>query len=248
MLSRVRQADRDLRGRIYRYLVKGAVVLVPLVVTIIVFSIVLNFIMQFLSPVTGLIGGVFGSTVPGFLTEATSIAVLIGIMILIGFLSETVPTADEFADVFHAAVEAIPGVGSVYGSFRKMSQSMMQNEGSFRDVKLIEYPDEGSYSIGFVTAGEDTPMTGKDGENLVTLFVPMAPNPFMGGFVIHLPEEKVHDVDLTVQDGIKSTITSGVSLSSRNEEAMQNELKSLEEELGDIFPQRWNRSNKGESP
>jgi hypothetical protein len=49
---------------------------------------------------------------------------------------------------------------------------------------------------------------------MVTLFMPMAPNPVMGGFVIHVERDRVIDIDLTVEEGVRSIVTSGVAIGS----------------------------------
>jgi hypothetical protein len=56
-----------------------------------------------------------------------------------------------------------------------------------------------------------------------TLFLPMAPNPVMGGYVIHVSEERVIDVDMTVQEGIRSIVTSGVAIDDADDPALSAE-------------------------
>jgi uncharacterized membrane protein len=124
--------------------------------------------------------------------------------------------------VFHDGVERIPGFGSIYTGFRQMSEVVVQSDvDSFRDVKLVEYPSEGSYTIAFVTA--DTPgnveqATGT--EDMLTLFMPMAPNPVMGGFVLHVSRDRVVDVDMTVEEGVRSIVTSGVTVSGEGQQSV----------------------------
>jgi uncharacterized membrane protein len=48
----------------------------------------------------------------------------------------------------------------------------------------------------------------------------MAPNPVMGGYVLHVAEEHVYDVDLTVEEGIQAIVTSGVATGRRSDEAL----------------------------
>jgi uncharacterized membrane protein len=45
-----------------------------------------------------------------------------------------------------------------------------------------------------------------------TLFMPMAPNPVMGGHVVFVPDRRIVDVELTVDEGIRALVTSGVAL------------------------------------
>ena len=45
-----------------------------------------------------------------------------------------------------------------------------------------------------------------------TLFVPLAPNPVMGGFLVHVSAERIHDVDITVEEAIETIVTTGISI------------------------------------
>jgi len=45
---------------------------------------------------------------------------------------------------------------------------------------------------------------------MVTIMVPLAPNPATNGYVMHMPTEKVHEVDLTVEEAFRSIATLGV--------------------------------------
>jgi uncharacterized membrane protein len=46
------------------------------------------------------------------------------------------------------------------------------------------------------------------------MFLPLAPNSVMGGFLAHIPEERILDVDMTVEEGIQSSVRA-VSPSTR---------------------------------
>ncbi len=58
------------------------------------------------------------------------------------------------------------------------------------------------------SAGED---------EMVTLMVPLATNPATNGYVMHMPAEKVHEVDLTVEEAFRSIATLGVAADSLGE-------------------------------
>jgi uncharacterized membrane protein len=45
-----------------------------------------------------------------------------------------------------------------------------------------------------------------------TLFVPLAPNPVMGGFLVHVSAEQIHEVDITVEEAIETIVTTGISI------------------------------------
>lgn len=220
-----------------RYLLRGFVVLVPAIFTILLLSVAFGFVSNAIQPLTDSLTSLLNiQNVPSFIVDVIALLALVVLMIIMGFVSALIPTAREVTDVFHAIVESIPGIGSVYSSFRKMSVTMIQGQNSFRDVKLAEYPSDNCYTIAFVTAKDNGPVSEAVGEKTTTLFIPMAPNPFMGGFVANMPEDKVHEVDMTVREGIKSVITSGVTLSVDEDSdtvTLDKELEELENAIQD---------------
>jgi hypothetical protein len=69
---------------------------------------------------------------------------------------------------------------------------------------------------------------------MVTLFMPMAPNPVMGGFVIHVSRDRVVDVDLTVEEGIRSIVTSGVAIGDEDDPELRGLTAEQMQTLGRI--------------
>lgn len=210
------QKERDdPRTVLKRSLVTGMAVALPLLVTLVVLGFVLNFVLNTLNPAVGLVSFVTGTTDPPPLTVEIVTILLFGLGIFVlGFLSEYHPGGQQINRRLDEFMESIPGIGSVYRSFNEMAELLVDSDTeSFRDVKLVEYPTEGSYVVAFKTA--ETPdviaMNTGHGE-METLFMPMAPNPVVGGFVIHVSTDRVIDVDLTVEQGLRSIVTSGVAM------------------------------------
>ena len=83
-----------------------------------------------------------------------------------------------------------------------MSQMLLDNDTQrFQAVVLVEHPTAESYTIAFVTASTPESIEqATDTADMVTLFMPMAPDPVMGGHVVHVPASRVYDVDMTVED------------------------------------------------
>jgi uncharacterized membrane protein len=212
-------------------LLTGVAVIVPLVVTLYVLRIAFDFVYGALEPLVkllqwaGLIQWVRRLDVVQFLlraeliashvqfvTELITVVILATVVVIVG-LTARVSYGETVIDYVDRFIAAIPGVGAVYNSFRRMGDVMLASEAeNFQEVKLVEFPREGTYTIGFKTA--DSPRSvaesaGRDG--MVTLFLPLAPNPVMGGFLSHVPQERVLDVDMTVEEGIRSIITSGIA-------------------------------------
>ncbi|MFW6316875.1 MAG: DUF502 domain-containing protein [Halorubrum sp.] len=195
------------------YFKQGLLFVIPTALTVGIFVLTFRFVSGFLGPVVPRITDATG--IPRLFGEVVVLLALVGFVFLLGAVIETIPHGVEATDFFHSAVESIPGVGTVYAGFREMSETVANGEESFRDVKLVEYPSDGSYTMAFVTA--DAPPSleasaGHEEEGMVSLFLPMGPNPVMGGFVIYVARDRVHDIDLTVEEGIQAIITSGVTV------------------------------------
>jgi uncharacterized membrane protein len=193
--------------------VRGLAILLPLVVTLLVLSIVFGFIAGVTSPlVTALvrIPGVESRVVVTLVTLVVFGALVVGI----GLAAEYGLGNGRVGAQFDAFMSELPGIGSLYNGFNEVSELLLDSDtDSFQEVKLVEYPKEGSYVVAFKTADTAERIeSAADGDEMVTLFVPMAPNPVMGGFVVHTERDRVVDVDLTVEEGIRSVVTSGVSV------------------------------------
>lgn len=228
-------ADRpDPKEVVWRSLVKGVAILLPLVVTLFVVSFVLGFVFEQIAPLVGAVVGT-GVTDSEALVTTITLALFLGIVLAIGFTAEFTPGDHHLNDQFDEFMASIPGIGSVYTSFNEMTELLLDSDtDSFQDVKLVEYPGEDSYVVAFKTA--ETPEviardTGND--DMITLFMPMAPNPVMGGFVIHVSRERVVDVDLTVEEGIRSIVTSGVAI-GHDEETMTDVSEERLRNLGNL--------------
>jgi uncharacterized membrane protein len=84
---------------------------------------------------------------------------------------------------------------------------------NFQEVVLVEFPKEGSYSLAFQTSHPPAQVKAATGdEDMLTVFMPMGPNPFMGGFILHLAQEEVYEIDLSVKEGISSIVSFGVAV------------------------------------
>ncbi|KPN32026.1 hypothetical protein SY89_02783 [Halolamina pelagica] len=141
-------------------------------------------------------------------------AVLLVVIMVVGVFTNTTKWGERAVNYFDYFISQIPAVGGVYESFRQMSDVMLESDTqSFREVKLVEFPHEGAYTLGFVTTETPDTLAEPAGHpEMLTLFLPLAPNPVMGGHLVHMPADRVMDVDMTVEEGIRAIVTSGVAV------------------------------------
>jgi len=217
---RERFSKTTVESTVRQALLTGFALTIPLFVTLLVLGFVVNFISNALDPLASFVFGVSSlqrTTTGELVLKSAALVVLVTGVLGIGFVAERRSGAGRIEDVFDATIQRVPGIGSLYTSFDEMSDMLLDDDTqSFQEVVLVEYPTEGSFAVAFVTAGspeEISEATGHD--EMVTLFMPMAPNPVMGGYVVHVAKDRVYDVDLTVEEGIRSIVTSGVAIGEK---------------------------------
>ncbi|WP_435364192.1 DUF502 domain-containing protein [Haloarchaeobius sp. DYHT-AS-18] len=223
-LERTREAGRTVVDTIRDAFVAGLAIVVPLIVTVVVLNVLAGYVFAFLSVFVEFLQAynlspaeaqLFAAITPAtadLVLQALTLVLLVGTILSLGFLTRFTygERGIEYAD---ALISAIPGIGSVYDSFREMSNVIVESDQqNFRDVKLVEFPQKDTYTLGFLTADTPSALQAAAGRNdMVTLFLPLAPNPVMGGNLVHVPEYRVEDVDMTVEEGIRTIVTTGVA-------------------------------------
>ncbi|MCU4972698.1 DUF502 domain-containing protein [Halobacteria archaeon AArc-m2/3/4] len=225
-----KSTGRSIYQTISEVILTGVAIIVPVVVTIYVLTVALSFLDSALQPLVevlqmtgvfalledlGLVtvlveAGVYDSVI-GFLTEIIALVALLGIIVLVGTVAYH-PIGERFVDYVDVFIASIPGIGTVYKSFRRMGDIMIDDDvENFQEVKLVELHGEGSYVIGFEVGDSPPVISDAVEENVVTMFVPFVPNPVTGGFLTYVSEARLTDVDMTVDEGIRNVITSGVA-------------------------------------
>jgi uncharacterized membrane protein len=236
------QAGKSIYRTAADVVLTGIVVIIPLVITLYILKAALDFIAGALRPfiqvleAAGLIESVQNwglvellvavgiySNVVEFLTTVTAVFILAVVIVGVGLLAR-VRYGEQLIEYFDRVIGAIPGVGSLYGSFRRMADAMLESSvENFQEVVLVEFPYDDVYVMGFKTSDAAGPLAVATGErDLTTLFLPLAPNPIMGGFLAHVPDERIMSVDMTVDEAVRTIITSGIATESPDSDAFRD--------------------------
>ena len=139
------------------------------------------------------------------------IEILVGafVLIVIGILTKNFLGA-KLMKWLESLVKSIPGVRGIYGAIKQIIETVtMSNSESFREVVLIEYPRKGLWAIGFVTGKTKGEVQRLRDEELVNVFLPTTPNP-TSGFLLFVPKKDIHQLHMTVDQGIKMVISAGI--------------------------------------
>jgi uncharacterized membrane protein len=162
--------------------------------------------LPFSVPGVGLIVGIFGLMVIGALTA--------------NLFGRTIVSYGEMM------LDRMPVVRGVYRLLKQIFQTIFSKSGtSFKRVGVIEFPRKGLYALVFVSGDPPYEVREKlgNGEALMTVFMPNAPNPTTG-FVVFMPAKDVTLLDMPIEDGAKMIVSAGLV------SPQQDRLKELAEQ------------------
>ena len=106
----------------------------------------------------------------------------------------------------------MPVIRQVYPYVKQVTDFVVGSEQGklqFKRVVAVEYPRKGLWAVGLVTGDAMSTLQAKSSTELVTIFVPSSPTPFTG-YVITVPAEETVNLNLTIDQALKFTISGGV--------------------------------------
>lgn len=84
-----------------------------------------------------------------------------------------------------------------------------QGRPPFSRVVAVEYPRKGIWSIGFVTGSGLEKVVDNVKKEFLTILIPTSPTPFTG-FIIMVPKKQTIDLDMTIEEAFRFTVSGGV--------------------------------------
>jgi uncharacterized membrane protein len=195
--------------------VTGLIVIAPVGVTVFV----LSWLFQTLDPIVGR----YLPPIAGYEPRGLGLVALLLVLIAVGWASQkalgrrTLRAWNRFAN-------RVPVARRLYSASSHVFEAVLTQERKlFRHCALIEYPSPGSYTLVFETAEAAREAEQVIGEPSVSVFLPTVPNP-ASGFLLFLPRDRVHRLDMTVEEGFKMIFSAGMAVpeSAKPEPVMED--------------------------
>ena len=189
-----------------RYFITGLLSWAPLGITLWVLSFILGMMDQsiMLLPNAWQPRALVGFNIPGVGAVMTLLVVFITGLLTANFIGQ------RLVRWWEALLHRIPVVRSIYQSVKQISDTVFSPSGqAFRQAVLVQYPRQGSWTIGFLTGTPGGEIADRLGDNMVSLYVPTTPNP-TSGFFLMVPKSDVLELDMSVEDALKYLISMGV--------------------------------------
>jgi uncharacterized membrane protein len=188
-------------GVIKRYFVSGVLVVVPLILTFLVLRFLFEAIDGILRPAL--------EHFLGFYPMGLGLLTTLLIIMLAGLLTRNLVGA-KLHTWSERLLVRMPLVRPIYSASKQLLEAVTHTDThAFDEVALIEYPRKGVYSLCFVTQRLNLEVNGSN-RPFVACFVASTPTPITG-MVVMIPENEVHLLAMTVEEGIKFVVSGGVA-------------------------------------
>lgn len=188
--------------------IAGLILIAPLVVTLFILRILVNWSLQFINPV------VQGTRLMQYTANDELVAqilaafLIVSAITLLGYLAQQSVSRHLFGN-FGRVVNFIPLVNTIYSSTRQVANSLVDRDTRYESVVLVEYPREDLYSIGLVTGESPDVVEDVAERSVYNVFLPNSPNP-TGGRLVLVPDEQIHEIDMSVRRGLRMIVTTGM--------------------------------------
>jgi len=187
------------------YLVAGVLVWLPILATIWVVS----FLLHIMDRTLLLLPEAYRpQTLVGFALPGLGAVFALVVLLLTGILASNL-IGRRLVIWGEELLNRIPVVRSVYGGVKSFAESVFSQSNSFRKVVMIQYPREGVWSLGFMTAEDVPEVTRKLGAQHCSVYISSALNA-TAGYLVMVPRTEVVELDMSVDAAMKMIITCGV--------------------------------------
>jgi uncharacterized membrane protein len=192
-----------------RYLVAGILIWLPILATVWVVSFFIHIMDEtlLLLPPAYRPQALMGFALPGLG------AVFAFVVVLLTGLLVTNLVGRQLVALWEELLNRIPIVRSVYGGVKSFAESVFSQSNSFRKVVMIQYPRQGIWSIGFMTAEDVPEISLKLGTQHCSVYISSALNA-TAGYLVIVPRSEVTELDMSVDSAMKMIITCGVVVPS----------------------------------
>jgi uncharacterized membrane protein len=210
-----------------RYFITGLLIWAPLGITIWVLSFILGMMDQSIMvlPTEWQPRNLLGFHIPGLGALLTLLIVFLTGLLTANFIGQ------HLVRWWEALLHRIPVVRSIYQSVKQISDTVFSPSGqAFRQAVLVQYPRQGSWTIGFLTGTPGGEIAEHLGNDMVSLYVPTTPNP-TSGFFLMVTKTDVTELEMSVEDALKYLISMGVvapaTLPVKNADVLAAEMTHL---------------------
>ena len=194
--------------RLRRYFLTGLIVVAPLVITA---YLTWSFVLWVDGWVKPYLPSAYNpDTYLPFSLPGYGILVALVALTMVGFLTANL-VGRTIIGFGESLLDRMPLVRVLYKGLKQIFETVLaEQNNSFKQAALIEYPRKGLWSIVFIATETKGEVDHKlPGEETISVFLPTTPNP-TSGFLLFVPRKDVLMLDMTVEEAAKMVISAGL--------------------------------------
>lgn len=116
----------------------------------------------------------------------------------------------NFWKALESLIYRLPVIKAVYPNIKQVTDFLLSDKPiEFSNVVAVQYPRKDCWSLGLATGGPIRRLAERVPRDLVTVFIPSSPTP-VTGYVIQVPREDVIELNLSLDEALRFTISGGV--------------------------------------
>ena len=190
---------RRFGGAIVRWLVRGAILLLPLLVTYWLLKFAFDQMDGLLQPV---ISAIFGRELVGL-----SFAIVVVAVLAVGAVGST-RVFRWVGRMVERGITSTPGIGAIYSTSKKLIPGSDQGKDAmgFDKVVRVEYPRRGVWSVGFLMGVVED----GDGARYGIVYMPSTPMP-QSGWLVQVPLSEIQEVDWPSGVAMQYIVSAGIN-------------------------------------
>lgn len=187
-----------------KYLLAGVVALAPLLVTVAL----INWLISISDKAILLLPDQYRPEVMlGIDLPGLGIVLALLFIIVIGAIT-THFVGSHLIRLINRFMERIPLVRTVYKATRQLFEAMFSDQSkAFKAVVMVQFPQPGSWVIGFIT-GESSLPAGNNDRPRYSIFIPSTPLPTTG-WLLFVEKSEVTHLDISIEQGMKLVLSGG---------------------------------------
>jgi uncharacterized membrane protein len=179
--------------------VGGLLVILPLAISFFILTWVFGLVQEAISPLKTIV--MQKSPLQGVVADILAVALLIVVCFSVGVLVRI-----RLGKWLYSVLESnvflkVPGYSLIKET---VYQFLGKKKSPFSSVALVQIFDNETLLSAFITD--------EHADGTCTVFVPTGPNPTSGN-IYHLPKDRVHPVDVSIEDAMRSIISCGAGSS-----------------------------------
>ena len=128
---------------------------------------------------------------------------------------------------WESLMNRIPFVRSIYSAIKQLLETFLSSDSrSFRKVVLVEYPSKGLWTLAFLAGDPVGEIQQKTASEMLTIYVPTAPNP-TSGYVIFVAKEEAIELNMSVEDAMRMIVSLGMVVPAANKAEAAAKVNTL---------------------